>query len=64
MVTRVYSHILDEDRKTNAQKFNEVFYQPAKVSTDIDASKVMLMIADNPTLLNDLRSLLINTAVL
>lgn len=27
MVTDVYSHILDENRKINAQKFDEIFYQ-------------------------------------
>jgi len=30
MVTKVYSHILDEDRKINAQKFDEEFYNRAK----------------------------------
>jgi integrase len=29
MVTKVYSHILDEDRKVNAQKFDEMFYNQA-----------------------------------
>ena len=27
MVTDVYSHILDEDRRLNAQRFEETFYQ-------------------------------------
>ena len=27
MVTEVYSHILDEDRKSNAQLFQETFYE-------------------------------------
>lgn len=27
MVTDVYSHILDEDRRLNAQRFEEAFYQ-------------------------------------
>ena len=26
MITRVYEHILDEDRKVNAQKFESAFY--------------------------------------
>ena len=26
MITRVYAHILDEDRKVNAQKFESAFY--------------------------------------
>lgn len=32
MVTNVYSHILDEDRKKNAELFEEAFYQ--KKETD------------------------------
>lgn len=35
MVTDVYSHILDEDRRLNAQRFEETFYQqknPSAVS--------------------------------
>ncbi len=27
MVTDVYSHIIDEDRRLNAQRFEETFYQ-------------------------------------
>jgi hypothetical protein len=30
MVTKVYAHILDEDRKINAQKFDEMFYGQEK----------------------------------
>lgn len=26
MITKVYAHILDEDRKVNAQKFENAFY--------------------------------------
>lgn len=28
MITKVYAHILDEDRKNNAMKFNNAFYTP------------------------------------
>lgn len=28
MITRIYAHILDEDRKVNAQRFNTAFYGP------------------------------------
>jgi hypothetical protein len=28
MVTRVYAHILDEDRKVNAVKMEQAFYSP------------------------------------
>ena len=30
MVTDVYSHILDDDRKNNAQLFQEAFYEKKK----------------------------------
>jgi len=63
MVTKVYSHILDEDRKTNAQKFDDVFYRPEKNQVDLDAGRVISMIAGNPELLSDLRNLLINSAI-
>ncbi len=29
MLTQVYAHILDEDRKVNAQKFEDAFYASA-----------------------------------
>ena len=29
MITQVYAHILDEDRKVNAQKFEDAFYASA-----------------------------------
>ena len=32
MVTDVYSHILDEDRRLNAQRFEEAFYQHKELS--------------------------------
>lgn len=34
MVTDVYSHILDEDRRLNAQRFEEAFYQRKTPSED------------------------------
>ena len=37
MVTDVYSHILDEDRRLNAQRFEETFYQQKNPSNTIDA---------------------------
>ena len=30
MITQVYAHILDEDRKVNAQKFEDAFYANAQ----------------------------------
>lgn len=38
MVTDVYSHILDEDRKKNAELFEEAFYEKKK-SGSADASE-------------------------
>ena len=61
MVTKVYSHILDEDRKINAQKFDEMFYQPKKESSEMEADKIMAMLIDNPALLSQLQSLLTKT---
>lgn len=60
MVTDLYSHILDEDRKINAQKFDESFYQNndednAKRKKDsIDVDKLVASLKDNPDLLDKL----------
>ena len=35
MITDVYSHILDDDRKLNAQKFEQVFYSGKKKGDEI-----------------------------
>ena len=34
MVTDVYSHIIDDDRKNNAQLFQEAFYEEKKPSAE------------------------------
>jgi len=60
MVTKVYSHILDEDRKINAQKFDEMFYRSKAEATNVDARQIVAMLADNPALTNELRALLTN----
>jgi hypothetical protein len=39
MVEDVYSHILDEDRKTNAERFEEQFYS-GKGQTTENAARV------------------------
>ena len=61
MVTKVYSHILDEDRKINAQKFDEMFYQTEKESDEMDAEKIMTLLSDNPALMSKLQNLLTKT---
>lgn len=37
MVTEVYSHIIDEDRRKNAEKFEEAFYQKKNLNPQISA---------------------------
>ena len=39
MITDVYSHILDDDRKLNAQKFEQVFYSGKKKEDEIPAEE-------------------------
>ena len=38
MVTDVYSHILDDDRRINAQRFEEAFYRQGEPSADSPTS--------------------------
>lgn len=61
MVTEVYSHILDEDRKLNAKKFNETFYMQSgdgvdytKKSDDIDVDKLVSALQKEPKLMKQL----------
>ena len=39
MVTDVYSHIIDEDRMMNAQRFEETFYSPKKEDSENEQKK-------------------------
>ena len=69
MVTKVYAHILDEDRKVNAQKFESAFYanpdlrsvkahdepQPA-----LDVQSIIVQLQQSPELLSALTSLISN----
>lgn len=52
MVTEVYSHILDEDRKLNAKKFNETFYMQS--GDDIDIDKLVSALQKEPKLMKQL----------
>lgn len=60
MVTDLYSHILDEDRKVNAQKFDESFYQNENEEkertkkTKVDVDKLVKSLKQDPELLNKL----------
>ena len=57
MITWVYAHILDEDRKVNAQKFEAAFYsnpdlrnvhppEPEKTAMDDVPRRVQLQLAN------------------
>jgi integrase len=54
MVTRVYAHILDEDRKVNAEKFEAAFYSPKENAPDIDS--LLNLLENNPELAGQLRA--------
>ena len=71
MVTEVYSHILDEDRKINAQRFEAGFYanpdmrgversirQKTPVPTEID--RLVKQIQENPELAKILKNLILS----
>ena len=71
MITSVYAHILDEDRKINAQKFESAFYanpdlrsvrppeepkEPAPATLDLEA--LVEQLRKSPELANALATLL------
>lgn len=71
MITSVYAHILDEDRKINAQKFESAFYanpnlravrppeepkEPAPATLDLEA--LVEQLRQSPELANTLAALL------
>lgn len=61
MVTDVYSHIIDEDRKKNAELFEDAFYKknnldPNMVSEEVDMELLMKALA-NPEMRALLNSL-------
>jgi len=71
MVTEVYAHILDEERKVNAQKFEVAFYAnpdmrkvERELSTDrpaepeVDLQKLVTQLQENPELAAQLKALL------
>ena len=68
MITDVYSHILDEDRKVNAQKFEAAFYSnpdlrnvkpPDESKSDFDMQAFLTQLQDNPALAESLSQLLL-----
>lgn len=61
MITDIYSHILDEDRKVNAQKFEKEFYSPKKEENktpDIDTDMLIEKLRNSPDLMQKLAALL------
>lgn len=73
MITKVYAHILDEDRKINAQKFESAFYanpnlrnvKPPQVepqAAQIDLSALIEQLQKSPELANTLASIIAQTA--
>ncbi len=68
MITRVYAHILDEDRKVNAQKFETAFYAnpdlrnvqpvPEPAPAQLDLNTLVAQLQENPELLATLSQLL------
>jgi len=71
MITDIYSHILDEDRKVNAQKFEAAFYSnpdlrdvhpPDKDNSGIDIQALVTELQNNPALAATLSKLLTDQA--
>ena len=67
MVTKVYAHILDEDRKVNAQKFESALYAnpdlrdvkpPAEQKTAIDLGALIEQLKQSPELAQALAGLI------
>lgn len=73
MITKVYAHILDEDRKINAQKFESAFYanpdlrnvtppQEEKPAPTIDLNALIEQLQNSPELANTLASIIAQKA--
>lgn len=67
MITKVYAHILDEDRKINAQKFENSFYSsldlrkvkaPQENSSSFDLAELIRQLQSSPELASALAALL------
>ena len=69
MITDIYAHILDEDRKINAQKFESAFYSkvdlrevkpPAEKNNEIDLINLIEQLKTSPELATSLAGILAN----
>lgn len=67
MITQVYAHILDEDRKINAQKFESSFYSnpelrkvraPEETPATVDVAALIQQLQNSPELATALATLL------
>jgi hypothetical protein len=67
MITKVYAHILDEDRKVNAQKFQAAFYSnrdlrnvapPDQKGNALDINALIEQLQNSPELRNTLAALI------
>ena len=67
MITRIYAHILDEDRKINALKFESSFYSnpdlrqvrpPVDTQPSIDVADLIQQLQNSPELATALAALL------
>lgn len=72
MITKVYAHILDEDRKINAQKFESAFYSnpdlkavtpPAPQQPVVDLASLIEQLQQSPELASALANLISAKAV-
>ena len=71
MITREYAHILDEDRKINAQKFESAFYAnpdlrevkpPKEQSANINLNDLIEQLKNSPELAQTLAGLIARNA--
>ena len=67
MITKIYAHILDEDRKVNAQRFETSFYSnpdlrqvkaPQEQESGIDIGQLIEQLQKSPELANQLAALI------
>lgn len=67
MITDVYAHILDEDRKVNAQRFEEAFYAncdlrkitpPGEKKLTPEVTNIVQLLQDSPELTSMLSNLI------
>ena len=59
MITERYAHILDDDRRINTEKFEEMFYQNnEKDSGDQDLAKIISKLKESPELVELLKGLI------